>query len=407
MALGSLFSVTGIGFLMFCVFVVAALGYALGRVTIKGVNLGTAGVFIVALLFGCFFFKPLEAQLMNAGTTYVSNALKILENLGLMLFVTAVGFIAGPNFFSGLKKNFKSYILLGAVIILAGALACIACVVLFGCNASMAVGILSGALTSTPAFSAAKETVQVIATSPEMAIELENMVTVGHGIAYLFGVVGVVLFVQLIPKFTKANMDEERAKLASVSDGEARKAVKGLIEIDGFGFAPFALAIIVGILVGGVKIPMGNSSFSLGTTGGTLLASLTIAHFGRIGKISMKVEENVLKTFRELGLMLFLIGAGIPGGAHFVEYFALEYFFYGVLMTIAPMIAGYIVAVKVLKLPMLNSLGSITGGMTSTPALGTLVHVAGTDDVAAAYASTYPVALIAVVLVAQWVILWF
>ena len=195
MSMGSVFSVTGIGFMMFCVFVVAALGYALGRITVKGVNLGTAGVFIVALLFGCFFFGPMEAQLMNAGTTYVGNALKILENLGLMLFVTAVGFIAGPNFFAGLKKNFKSYILLGAVIILSGALACIICVVAFGCNASMAVGILSGALTSTPAFSAAKETVQVIATSPEMATELENMVTVGHGIAYLFGVVGVVLFV--------------------------------------------------------------------------------------------------------------------------------------------------------------------------------------------------------------------
>ena len=407
MALGSLFSVGGISFLMFCVFIVAALGYALGRVTIKGVNLGTAGVFIVALLFGCFFYKPLEAQLMNAGTTYVGNALKILENLGLMLFVTAVGFIAGPNFFSGLKKNFKSYILLGAVIILAGALACIACIVLFDCNASMAVGILSGALTSTPAFSAAKETVQVIATSPEMATELENMVTVGHGIAYLFGVVGVVLFVQLIPKFKKANMAEERAKLASVSDGDARKEVSGLIQIDDFGFAAFAVAVIVGIIIGGIKIPMGNSSFSLGTTGGTLLASLTIAHFGRIGKISMKVGEGVLKTFRELGLMLFLIGAGIPGGAHFVEYFALEYFFYGVLMTIVPMIAGYFVATKILKLPLLNNLGSITGGMTSTPALGTLINVSGTDDVASAYAATYPVALVLVVLVSQFIILLF
>ena len=407
MALGSLFSVTGIGFLMFCVFVVAALGYALGRVTIKGVNLGTAGVFIVALLFGCFFYKPLEAQLMNAGTTYVGNALKILENLGLMLFVTAVGFIAGPNFFSGLKKNFKSYILLGAVIILAGAAACIACIVFFGCNASMAVGILSGALTSTPAFSAAKETVQVIATSPEMATELENMVTVGHGIAYLFGVVGVVLFVQLIPKFKKANMAEERAKLASVSDGEARKEAKGLIQIDDFGFAAFALAVIAGIILGGIKIPMGNSSFSLGTTGGTLLASLTIAHFGRIGKISMKVGENVLKTFRELGLMLFLIGAGIPGGAHFVEYFALEYFFYGVFMTIVPMIAGYLIATKVLKLPLLNNLGSITGGMTSTPALGTLINVSGTENVASAYAATYPVALVLVVLVSQFILLLF
>ena len=408
MVLGSLFSVTGIGFLMFCVFIVAALGYALGRITIKGVNLGTAGVFIVALLFGCFFYKPLEGQLMNAGSTYVGNALKILENLGLMLFVTAVGFIAGPNFFAGLKKNFKSYILLGAAIIIAGALACIICIVAFDCNASMAVGILSGALTSTPAFSAAKETVQVVAETPEMAVELENMVTVGHGIAYLFGVVGVVLFVQLIPKFAKANMAEERAKLVIASDGSRKQLDKSkLVDIDGFGFAPFALAVVCGIIIGGIKIPMGNSAFSLGTTGGTLLASLVIAHFGHIGKLSMQVNENVLKCLRELGLMMFLIGAGIPGGAHFVEYFAIEYFFYGVFMTIVPMIVGYIIAAKVLKLPMLNSLGSITGGMTSTPALGTLINVSGTDDVASAYAATYPVALVLVVLVSQFVILLF
>ena len=412
MVLGSLFSVAGISFMMFCVFVVAALGYALGRVTIKGVNLGTAGVFIVALLFGCFFYKPLAAQVAmkvnGESISYISNGLKILENLGLMLFVTAVGFIAGPNFFAGLKKNFKSYILLGAAIILAGALACIICVVVFGCNASMAVGILSGALTSTPAFSAAKETVQVIAETPEMAMELENMVTVGHGIAYLFGVVGVVLFVQLIPKFTKADMAAERAKLVVASDGNRKQVDNSkLINLDGFGFAPFALAVVAGILVGGIKIPMGNSAFSLGTTGGTLLASLVIAHFGRIGKLSMQVPENVLKCMRELGLMMFLIGAGIPGGADFVEFFAIEYFFYGVFMTILPMIIGYIIAAKVLKLPMLNSLGSITGGMTSTPALGTLINVSGTDDVASAYAATYPVALVLVVLVSQFIILLF
>ena len=45
--------------------------------------------------------------------------------------------------------------------------------------------------------------------------------------------------------------------------------------------------------------------------------------------------------------------------------------------------------------------GSITGGMTSTPALGTLIGVAGTDDVASAYASTYPIALVLVVFAAQ------
>jgi putative transport protein len=45
--------------------------------------------------------------------------------------------------------------------------------------------------------------------------------------------------------------------------------------------------------------------------------------------------------------------------------------------------------------------------MTSTPALGTLINVAKTEDVAAAYAATYPVALIAVVLVSQFLIILF
>ena len=76
-------------------------------------------------------------------------------------------------------------------------------------------------------------------------------------------------------------------------------------------------------------------------------------------------------------------------------------------MTIVPMILGYLFAKYVLKLKFLNNLGSLTGGMTSTPALGTFIGVAGTEDVAAAYAATYPIALIAVVLVSQFLILMF
>ena len=72
-------------------------------------------------------------------------------------------------------------------------------------------------------------------------------------------------------------------------------------------------------------------------------------------------------------------------------------------MTIIPMFIGYFFAAKVLKLSVLNSLGSICGGMTSTPALGTLIRVAGTDDVASAYAATYPVALVMVVLASQFI----
>ncbi|MBQ1833464.1 MAG: permease, partial [Treponema sp.] len=50
---------------------------------------------------------------------------------------------------------------------------------------------------------------------------------------------------------------------------------------------------------------------------------------------------------------------------------------------------------------------SICGGMTSTPALGTLISTAGTEKVAGAYASTYPIALISVVIVSQVLIIIF
>ena len=99
MNLFGVISVSGVTFLLFCVMAIAAVGYALGRITIKGVSLGTAGVFIVALLFGCFFHDELSAQLVASGANYTGNALKIVESLGLILFVTAVGFIAGPKFF--------------------------------------------------------------------------------------------------------------------------------------------------------------------------------------------------------------------------------------------------------------------------------------------------------------------
>ncbi len=405
---GGVISITGITFLMFCVFIIAALGYILGRISIKGVSLGTAGVFIVALLFGCFFYKPLEAQLT---AEFAEKALKIIESMGLILFVTSVGFIAGPKFFSNMKQNFKSYILLGIIIILAGGLSAIGCIYLgralgetdHAGFTAMVVGLLSGSLTSTPAFSAAKDTVLA---------EYESLVSVGHGIAYIFGVVGVVLFVQLIPKFSRANMAEERAKLVQVSDGAEKTYSGKLIHLDGFGFAAFSLAAIVGIFVGMIKVPLtgaglSGTTFSLTTTGGCLLMALLFGHFGRVGKISLMPQESTLKVFRELGLMLFLIGAGIPGGADFVKFFDPMYFVYGVIMTIVPMIIGYLFAKYVLKLSLLNNLGSITGGMTSTPALGTLINVAGTEDVAAAYAATYPIALIAVVLVSQFLIILF
>ena len=397
---GGILAVKAVVFLTFSVFAIAAVGYAIGKITIKGINLGTAGVFIIALVYGCLLYGKLSDNLMAGDVTFSTEALKIVENMGLIFFVTSVGFIAGPNFFGNLKRNFKSYVLLGAVIILAAAVTCVACI-LVGSNftdlsheqfRAILVGILSGALTSTPAFSASKAAV---------GADLEALVSVGYGISYLFGVVGVVLFVQIVPKLMKADMNAEVAKITAKEGGGSKRKNLILTEVDEFGFFAFSLAAIVGVLVGSVSY----MNFSLTTTGGCLLTALVFGHYGHVGKISIVPKSSTLKMLRELGLMLFLIGAGVSGGAKFVEYFEPVYFLYGAIMTVLPMIVGFIIAKNLLKLPLLNNLGSLTGGMTSTPALGTLINMAGTEDIASAYAATYPIALIAVVLASQLIIL--
>ena len=124
-ALG-LLSIKSITYLTFTVFLIAAAGYLLGRVTIKGINLGTAGVFIAALLYGCFFYSSLETNLVVGEVSFAKEALKLVENVGLVLFVSSVGFIAGPSFFRNLKKNYKSYVSLGLIIILAAVLVTVA-----------------------------------------------------------------------------------------------------------------------------------------------------------------------------------------------------------------------------------------------------------------------------------------
>lgn len=104
---------------------------------------------------------------------------------------------------------------------------------------------------------------------------------------------------------------------------------------------------------------------------------------------------------KELGLLLFYAGAGVQGGhgvaAIFGDYGMLPILL-GFLFVIIPLFSGFLVFRYLLRLPLLSGLGSMTASMTCTPSFAVLTQMDGTDDVAAAYATTYPVALITLVL---------
>lgn len=379
---------------LLAIFLILLLGYLLGAVSVKGMSLGTSGILLVALVFGHF------------GITIPA----VVKNFGLAIFVGSVGMIAGPIFFRNFKKKVYAFLTLGVLIVVIGGLVTIGLGKLLNVSFDLSIGIFTGALTSTPGLAAATEaTASVLASR---ASDASSLASVGYGIAYPFGVVGVVLFVQLYPKLVGCNVAEEAKQLSESLRGKdnadaengGSEGEKQYLSLEPFGILPLALTVVFGILLGSVKFPLpGGMSFSLGTAGGPLFIGLIMGHFGHIGPFSLSPASSTLKVMRELGLCLFLLGAGTEAGTGFVEVLmaqGVKLFLFGILVTLIPMILACLTA-RFMKLDTLTTLGSVCGGMTSTPALGALVSSCGTDDVAASYAATYPFALICVVLGAQ------
>jgi len=368
------------------IFCIAAVGYLLGSIRIKGVELGTAALFLSGLLFGHF------------GVTIPGY----IQTLGLIFFIAAVGMSAGPAFVERLKENGVAYIILCVSIVLTGSLICALIVSFTDIDKTLAVGMMTGAFTTSPGFAAAKEAVADNA-------QAVTVVAAGYGIIYPLGVVGKVLFMQIVPRIVHADMDKERflieVKSVKSQSGEKKQYKK----LDALGLFPFALAVIGGILLGSFIIPIpGGGEFSLGTTGGPLLAGLFLGHLGHIGPFSMQLDKDATKVMKELGLLLFFSGAGTEGGKGLVsvlQMYGFQLLLFGLVFVIVPSVVGYYIGIKLLKLPLLSGLGAISASMTSTPALAILTKVAGTDDVAAAYAATYPFALISLVLAVQIILL--
>ena len=359
---------------VFLLALIMGIGLLIGRIRIGSLTFGASGILLAGLVFGHFG----------------ARVSPIVQNLGLICFVASVGFIAGPHFFGNFKGKAKAYVFIGVGIIAAGVLTCLIIMSVSGVSADLCLGLLAGALTTTPGLSAAIESTG------------SDLVPVGYGIAYPFGVLSVVFFVQTLPKILHADLEKEKKELGEKLDEKKKPLREKLIAIDGYGLFSISLAIILGIIIGSIKIPLpGKGSFSLGSSGGPLLTGIILGYFQTVGIFDLRVKHETLVTVRELGLAFFLAGAGTGAGAGFVKTVSehgFMLFVYGALMAIVPLAIGYLLAHKVFRLNILDSMGSICGGMTSTPALGALISSAGTDDVTNSYAATYPIALALIVI---------
>jgi putative transport protein len=522
---------------MLVLFAILALGSLVGQVSIRGISLGAAGVLFTALVIG-HFGGSVPREVMD---------------LGLLLFVYAVGLQAGPRFFRTFRRHGMQYVAIAAVTSLAGLVATLAAAWYLKLPFPLATGLFTGALTCTPALAAAIDVIERISPGGSAAA------SVGYGVAYPFGMIGVVLLIQFLPRIRRSNLKEEetqwehekrldepalqarqfritnpncdgrrvseinphRMSLANISrvkrgervfattpelvlqqgdvvmvvgsqeeldkmrlllgeetlermdvnsdvlsldvevteesltnkklaqmrawerynivitrirrqgleiaptgnvtlemgdhirvvgDKAAAEAFARLVnrsprKADETNMVPFLVGLLGGIALGSLPIPLPNGmQVRLGSAGGAFLVSLLVGHFGGIGRLRLHVPAAAKNLTRELGLMLFLAGAGVNAGAHFMEILRQQgasLLLAGALITTGSVAAGLLLMDRLYHMKTLASMGALCACMTNPPGLGAANNQTETDLPTLSYASVYPVALIFKILLAQ------
>lgn len=353
-----------------------ATGLLLGKVRFRNLSLGTSGALFTGLALG----------MLNVKVSYE------LFNWNLMLFVVAVGLLSAEDIVLVVKKFGMKFIVLGLVVTGVGALCTYGMARLAsGVEPLLVAGTYTGALTSSPGLGAALE-----------ATGGNPLVTVGYTIAYPFGVLAVVFFVQLAPAIFRIDVKKEREELAFLY-----KASRGP---DGHGASPyesvpfslvsFVICILFGILLGSITVPLMGNPVSLGSTGGGLIAALALGAAGRLGPLPMRMERRTLSAIRELSLAYFLAVVGLMAGPQMISALArhgLLLVGVGAVSALAAELSGYFLGRTVWKLNWILLAGAICGAMTSTPGLGAAIEATGGEECSAGYGATYPMAIVCMV----------
>jgi putative transport protein len=183
-------------------FLVAAIGYPIGKIKVGGSSLGVAAVLFVGLAFGA-----LDPALALPEVIYL---------LGLVLFVYTIGLASGAIFFSSLRRKGLQYnLLVAGGLALAAAMAVLARQV-FGLSGPLTAGMFAGSLTNTPALASIIENIKA-AGGPEPAL---SQPVIAYSLTYPAGVLGMILAIYLFQRLNKVNYSEEARRTPEYNNND-------------------------------------------------------------------------------------------------------------------------------------------------------------------------------------------
>ena len=179
-------------------FVVAAIGYLVGKINFLGVSLGVAAILFVGLAFGAMF--P------------AADIPEILFKLGLVIFVYSIGIGSGTAFFKSIKANGSRDIVFGIVMLTISAALAVAIHYFFNFDASTTTGIYTGSTTNTPALAAVIEQINQLKNvgSPS---SLSERAVVSYSFTYPMGVMGSIIAILLLERVFRIDYAAEKSSL--------------------------------------------------------------------------------------------------------------------------------------------------------------------------------------------------
>jgi putative transport protein len=181
-------------------------------------------------------------------------------------------------------------------------------------------------------------------------------------------------------------------------------SMRALGEVD---VLTFSVGIAAGLLLGSIPVPLGGGNdFSLGFAGGPLVVGIVLGALGRTGPLVWQMPYTANLTLRQLGTIMFLAGVGTRAGDGFAATVAnpdsLVILALAAVVTAVPLVLTLVVGLRVLRLSA-PTLAGVLAGVCTQPAVLAYASEKTADDpeVNVGYATVYPLAMIAKIVVAQ------
>ena len=259
------------------IFLSLALGYAIGAIKFGSFQLGGVG--------GSLLVAVVVSQIgisVDAG----------VKSIMFALFIYAVGYESGPQFFSSLSRKTLREIAMAVFLAASGLVTVLICAKLFGFDKGLAAGVAGGGLTQSAIIGTAGDAISRLGLPVDEVKRLQSEVAIGYAVTYIFGSLGaIIVCASLVPRLMGRTLKED-AKKAELAMAGGR-AVLSADQVDSL---PALVGRVYRVTTGAGKRVIDVEK--------QLTDGVTIERLRRKGKIIIATDDLVL----EAGDDVMLIG---------------------------------------------------------------------------------------------------